>query len=212
MTAPAARFFRRFSALALACSCLGASALHADQTGAPGRPKFVYSLTSTDKIRVTIFQEDDLATEARVDAFGNINLPLVGDVHVAGLSVNDAQKAIEAAYRDGRFLRTPQATISIEEYAPREVSIQGQVKEPGRFLLPIESTFSVVELVTKAGGFTDIAKGSDVTITHIGPDGKKTVRKVDVQSIIQGRSSARADDSSLLLEPGDIVYVPESII
>jgi polysaccharide export outer membrane protein len=161
---------------------------------------------------VTIFQEEDLTTECRVDVFGNVNLPLVGDVHVAGLDVNDAQRVIEAAYRDGQLLRRPQATISIEEYAPREVSIQGQVKEPGRFLLPIESTFSVVELVSKAGGFTDIAKGSDVTITHISPDGKKTVRKVDVQSIIQGKGSANSQDSSLLLEPGDIVYVPESII
>lgn len=210
-TIPSLRFLRLGAAFA-GCLLAAAPAPAADQAGGADRPKFVYSLTATDKLRVTIFQEDDLATECRVDAFGNVNLPLVGDVHVAGLTVNDAQKAIETAYQSGRDPRRPQATISIEEYAPREVSIQGQVKEPGRFLLPIESTFSVVELVTKAGGFTDIAKGSDVTITHIGPDGKKTVRKVDVQSIIQGKSSARADDSALLLEPGDIVYVPESII
>ena len=85
------------------------------------------------------------------------------------------------------------------------------MKEPGRFLLPTESTYSVVELVTKAGGFTDIAKGNEVTITHFTPDGKKTVRKVDVQSIIQGKNSEKAQDSTLMLEPGDIVYVPESI-
>ena len=176
------------------------------------KTKVVYVLAVTDRIRVTIFGEDDLGTDARVDAFGNINLPLVGDVHVAGLSVDDAQRLIEKAYRDGQYLRKPQATIAIAEYAPREVSIQGQVKEPGRFLLPTESTYSVVELVTKAGGFTDIAKGSDVTITHFTPDGKKTVRKVDVESIIQGKNTGKAQDSSLMLEPGDIVYVPESII
>jgi polysaccharide export outer membrane protein len=176
------------------------------------KTKVVYVLAITDRIRVSIFGEDDLGTDARVDAFGNINLPLVGDVHVAGLSVDDAQKLIERSYRDGQYLRKPQATISIAEYAPREVSIQGQVKEPGRFLLPTESTYSVVELVTKAGGFTDIAKGSDVTITHFTPDGKKTVRKVDVQSIIQGKNNNRGQDSTLMLEPGDIVYVPESII
>jgi polysaccharide export outer membrane protein len=196
----------------LASVLLGAAAPSAPAADDAAKPKFIYTLTATDRIRVTIFQEEDLTTECRVDAFGNVNLPLVGDVRVAGLNVNDAQKVIEAAYRDGQLLRRPQATISIEEYAPREVSIQGQVKEPGRFLLPIESTFSVVELVSKAGGFTDIAKGSDVTITHISSDGKKTVRKVDVQSIIQGKGSANSQDSSLLLEPGDIVYVPESII
>jgi polysaccharide export outer membrane protein len=183
----------------------------ADQS-AGDKPKFIYTLTSTDRIRISIFQEDDLDTESRVDALGNVNLPLIGDVKVAGYTVDQAQKIIEQAYRDGRILRKPQVTISIEDYAPREVSIQGQVKAPGRYLLPIESTFSVVELVTKAGGFTDIAKGSDVTITHIGPDGQKVVHKVDVESIIQGEGSAKAQDESLLLQPGDIVYVPERII
>jgi polysaccharide export outer membrane protein len=177
----------------------------------PGKQKTVYALAVTDRIRVVIFGEDDLATDARVDAFGNINLPLVGDVHVAGLTVDAAQKLVEKSYRDGQYLRKPQATISIAEYAPREVSIQGQVKEPGRFLLPTESSYSVVELVTKAGGFTDIAKGNEVSITHFTPDGKKTVRKVDVESIIQGKNSEKAQDSTLMLEPGDIVYVPESI-
>jgi polysaccharide export outer membrane protein len=190
----------------------GAVPVASAQQPLAAKTKVVYALAVTDRIRVSIFGEEDLGTDARVDAFGNINLPLVGDVHVAGLSVDDAQKLIEKEYRDGQYLRRPQATISIAEYAPREVSIQGQVKEPGRFLLPTESTYSVVELVTKAGGFTDIAKGSEVTITHFTPDGKKTVRKVDVQSIIQGKGTSKSQDNSLMLEPGDIVYVPESII
>src|SRR5690606_8924385 len=101
----------------------------------------------------------DLSVIVRIDARGNINLKLVGDLRVAGMTVAEAQRAIENAYREGRYLRNPQATIAIEDYAPREVSISGQVKAPGRYLLPIESTFSIVELVTKAGGLTDIAKG-----------------------------------------------------
>ncbi len=211
MKAPRLSLLSRLVATLLAWTSLDGAAHLAWADAQPAKAKVVYALAVTDRIRVVIFGEDDLATDARVDAFGNINLPLVGDVHVAGLSVDDAQRLVERAYRDGQYLRKPQATISIAEYAPREVSIQGQVKSPGRFLLPTESTYSVVELVTKAGGFTDIAKGNDVTITHFTPDGKKTVRKVDVQSIIQGKNSEKAQDSTLMLEPGDIVYVPESI-
>lgn len=177
-----------------------------------GKPLFIYRLTVTDRIRVSVFQEDDLADLVRIDARGNIKLKLVGDLHVAGLTVNEAQRAVEEAYRDGRFLRNPQVTISIEDYAPREVSIQGQVKAPGRFLLPVESTFSVVELVTKAGGLTDIAKGTAVVVTRITPDGKKLTFVVDVDSAIRGRKGDPDDNSALLLEPGDIVYVPERII
>jgi polysaccharide export outer membrane protein len=175
------------------------------------KPNFIYRLTVTDRIRITIFQEDDLTEIARVDARGNVNLKLVGDLHVAGLTISEAQKAIEDAYRDGRYLRNPQANVSVEDYAPREVSIQGQVKAPGRYLLPVESTFSILDLVTKAGGLTDIAKATAVVITRIGPDGKKTTFTVDVDGLIRGKKSAKSADN-LLLEPGDIVYVPESII
>ena len=199
------------SALALLLT-LSWAPIASAQTPAPEeKPTFIYKLTVTDRVRVTIFQEDELSEIARVDARGNINLKLVGEVRVAGLSVSDAQKVIEAAYRDGRYLRNPQVTVSVEDYAPREVSIQGQVKAPGRYLLPIESTFSVLELVTKAGGLTDIAKGSAVVITRISPDGKKTTMTVDVDGLIRGKKSAKSSDN-LMLEPGDIVYVPESII
>ena len=87
---------------------------------APEKAGFIYRLTTTDRVRVSIFQEDDLAEIARIDARGDINLKLVGDLHISGLTVNEAQHAIEQAYREGRYLRNPQASVVIEEYAPRE--------------------------------------------------------------------------------------------
>ena len=97
---------------------------------------FIYKLTNADRLRVVVYGEPDLATVTRIDARGNINLFLVGDLHVAGCTVNEAQKIIEAAYRDGRFLRFPQVTISVEDYAPRTVTVDGQVKSPGPIPLP----------------------------------------------------------------------------
>lgn len=204
----------RFLCTAFLLVCGTAVVLRAQENPSANDEKtdYIYRLTVTDRIRVSIFQEDDLADIMRIDARGNINLKLVGDLHVAGLTVAEAQRAIEQAYRDGRFLRNPQATISIEDYAPREVAIEGQVKAPGRYLLPIESTFSIVELVTKAGGLTDIAKGTSVVITRTSPDGKRTTITVDVESLIRGKKTNNRDNSAVLLEPGDIVYVPERII
>ena len=71
---------------------------------------------------------------------------------------------------------------------------------------------TVLELVTKAGGFTDTAKGTAVNITRIKPDGKKQVFTIDVESLITGKDKANISDNSLMLQPGDIVYVPERII
>jgi len=206
------RKIRPLLAVLLAAAALAPAARSQDAKPPAEKPRFIYTLTVTDKVRVEIFQEGDLTTIGRVDASGNVNLPLIGDIHLAGLTVDQAQKAIESAYIDKRYLRHPQVTISIDEYAPREVTIMGQVRTPSRYELPLESTMSVVELVTKAGGFTDTAKGTDVSVTHYAPDGTKTTVRVDIESIIKGKKSAKSSDSSLLLQPGDIVFVPERII
>ena len=189
----------------------GQPALRAEPPGTEGKIPS-YTLTATDRLRIAVYQEDDLSSIVRIDAKGEVNLLLVGEVKIAGLTVNEAQKVIENAYRDGRFLRNPQVIITVEEYAPREVSIGGQVRNPGRYPLPIESTMTVIDLVTKAGGLTDVARGGAVTITHITPEGKKITTTVDVDSIVKGRAQAKPNDTSLQLQPGDIVYVPERII
>ena len=191
-----------------------AGALHAQSktATAPNQVAIAYKITLTDLLRIDIYQEDDLRTMSRVDAKGKINLPLVGEVAVAGLSLSEAQKSVETAYREGRYLRNPQVTINIETYAAREVSIQGQIRSPGRYPLPIETSMTVLELVSRAGGFTDTAKGTAVNITRVTPDGKKQVYTIDVDSLLKGKDRANISDNSLMLEPGDIVFVPERII
>jgi polysaccharide export outer membrane protein len=173
---------------------------------------FIYKLTNADRLRVVVYGEPDLATVSRVDARGNINLYLIGEVHVAGCTVNEAQKIVETTYRDGRYLRSPEVTISVEDYAPRTVTVDGQVKSPGPVPLPTESTLTVYQAIIRAGGFTDVAKGSAVTVTRIQPDGTKKIFTVDVDSLIKGKGKTREHDDSLLLEPGDIIYVPERLI
>ncbi len=195
-------------------ACLGFSSLRAQtQPAAPAdnQSSLAYKVTLTDLLRVDIYQEDDLRTMSRVDAKGMVNLPLVGEVTVVGLTISDAQKAVENAYRDGRYLRNPQVTINVESYAAREISIQGQVRSPGRYPLPIETSMTVLELVTRAGGFTDTAKGTAVNITRVSLDGKKKVFTIDVDSLLKGKDRANITDNSLMLEPGDIVFVPERL-
>ena len=185
------------------------------QTAEPAldpRKALVYRIATNDSLRIGVFQEPDLDIIGRVDMKGTINLPLLGPIRIVGFTIPEAQLAIEDAYRNGRYLRNPQVTITVEVYAPREVSIQGQIKSPGRYVLPIEQTMTVLELVTKANGFTDTAKGTAVSVTRIHPDGRKEVFTVDVESLIKGKDRARSTDNSLNLLPGDIVYVPERLI
>jgi polysaccharide biosynthesis/export protein len=180
--------------------------------GKADKKSYIHALALADRLRVAVYQEEDLTTLTRIDARGRVNLPLIGEIVIGGMTVTEAQGTIENAYKERRFLRNPQVTINVEEYAPREVSIQGQIRSPGRFTLPIESTFTVVELVTKAGGITDIGKGTAVTITRLLPDGTKKVFTVDVDSIIKGKKSNNPEDNNFLLQAGDNVYVPERLI
>jgi polysaccharide biosynthesis/export protein len=207
--------FRSLMIAAAVAAAVSAPA-QADRAAASGNSNKTqtYKIRTTDKLSIRIFQEDDLSTTCRVDAKGTVNLPLVGEIRVYGQTLSQAQRTIEAAYKDGRYLRKPEVTVTVDEYAPRQVSIQGQVKNPGRFELPVEATLSVLDLVTKAGGFTDTAKGTAVRVTRILPDGSTKVLTIDVESLINGKGNVKTngEDSSLLLEPDDIVYVPEKII
>jgi len=213
MTGRAIRhLFAAIAALTIASVGLRGQATAVESDVPASKKSFIYRLSLGDRIRVAVFQEDDLSAIPRVNAQGTVTLPLIGDVRVAGLTVSEAQGRIERALVDGRFMRAPQVNITVEEYAAREVSILGQVRNPGKYALPVESTLTVVELVTRAGGFTDIGKGTEVRVTRIGPDGQETNFTIDVESVIRGRGKSRVEDNSMLLEAGDIVYVPERFI
>jgi len=206
-----ARWFLWALFAGLACAALPAPAQ--DTLLKPdSRKALLYTIAITDSLQVSVFGESDLSRVTRVDARGLINLPLVGEVKVVGLTLREAEEAVASAYRDGRFLRKPQVTVTVEVYAIREISVQGQVKNPQRVVLPAESSMSVLEAITRCGGFTDSAKGTEVRITRVGLDGKVKVFVVDIDSLIKGKGRASSSDNSLLLLPGDIIYVPERLI
>ncbi len=203
-------FPRLFTVFALAALVLTTRSA-AQGTEAPAATEAAYVISLTDRVRIDVFGESDLATISRVDSKGTVNLNLVGEVRIAGLTVSEAQRAIETAYRDGRYLRSPQVTINVEEYAPREVIVQGEVRQPGRYNLPIEASWSVVDLISKAQGFTDIARGNSVTVSRTGPDGRRQVFTIDAESIIKGKRGTKDGDSTLKLQPGDVINVPQRL-
>lgn len=205
------KFIRRLPSLLAALAFCGGLTVHGQSPGTKEKRNYVHTLGLADRVRIAVYQEEDLTSLTRIDARGRVNMPLLGEIVIGGMTVVEAQAAIENAYKDGRFLRNPQVTINVEEYAPREVSISGAIRTPARYTLPIESTLTVVELVTKAGGITDIGKGTAVTVTRFLPDGTKKVFTVDVDSVIKGKRDSKTDDSSLVLLPGDNVYVPERL-
>jgi polysaccharide export outer membrane protein len=172
-----------------------------------------YRIARGDRLAIAVFGEPDLTGGNRkVEATGTVALPLVGEIRLVGLTIVEAQAAVENAYRDQRFVRNPQVTVTIEESVPRWVSISGKINIPGKHEMPTDTTWTLKDLIIKAGGLQETARGSKVRITRILPNGQTVYFEKDVEGLLRAKNNASAVDGNFPLEPEDIVYVPEKII
>jgi len=154
-----------------------------------------------DVVEVRVFQEPELSGVFQVGNEGDIVFPLCKRVLVGGLTANGAAETIRACLAE-RYMRDPQVSVLVKEYNSKKVFVFGEVQKPGTF--PYQDGMSVVQAVTLAGGFTKTAAQNATSVTRrVG--GTETKIKVSVQDIALGRAP------NFTLEPGDIVYVPESL-
>ena len=151
-----------------------------------------------DQISIRIYPEAELSGTYRVSPVGTINHPLIGTVQVAGRSCFQIEEEITARLRDG-LLRDPAVSCQIDELNSLQVLVIGAVGQPGP--VPYTDTLTVVELVGRVGGFTEIAARDRTTVTRT-VDGRQIEMVVPVQQVIRGRAP------NLRLWPGDVVYVP----
>ena len=153
-----------------------------------------------DAVRMTVYQNPDLAVEARISENGQINVPLIGAVTIGGLSVPQAQKLIEDKLRTGGFVIKPEVTIQTTQIRSNQISILGQVAKPGRY--PIEVVDSKVsEMIATAGGV--LPGGADIVTLVGNRNGKPIKLDIDLPAILQ---AGRAD-LDIPVENGDILYV-----
>jgi polysaccharide export outer membrane protein len=126
-----------------------------------------------DALRVTVFQQPDLTTEARVTERGTVTLPLVGEVKVAGLSTTDAGKQIAKELKEGKFLKNPQVSVAVTTVRSRQVNVLGMVARPGRYALD-DTSSQLADVIAAAGGISE--GGSDnVTLVREGKAQKMPV-------------------------------------
>jgi len=121
-----------------------------------------------DAVRVTVHQQPDLTTDARINERGVIAVPLIGEVKVAGLSQAEAAAAIGDSFKKGQYLKNPQVTVAITTVRSRQVSVLGAVARPGRY--PLDDTSSQLADVIAAAGGISAAGGDTVMVMR---DGKE---------------------------------------
>ena len=196
----------RVVAAGLALVVVAGCAARAAAARAPAEPAVTAGLPAStlgpnDVFEVRVYQEPELSGLYQVGPQGDIMFPLCKKVVVSGLTANGAAEKLRACLSEG-FLRNPQVSVLVKEFNSRKVFVFGEVQKPGTFAF--EDGMSVVQALTLAGGFTKQAAQNSTSVTrHV--SGQEVKMKVNVQDIALGKAA------NFTLEPGDIVYVPESM-
>jgi polysaccharide export outer membrane protein len=145
-----------------------------------------------------VYDEPQLSTRARVDKEGDVSLPLIGSVHVAGKTVSAAEKTIQDKFLQEQILKNPQVTLNVEQYAAANITVLGEVQSPGR--IQLLAPHSLLDIIGMAGGETNLA-GDTIQV--------KSPTKEGTSDHIYHYSRSSNGDSirDVMIQPGDTIRV-----
>jgi polysaccharide export outer membrane protein len=147
----------------------------------------MYTLGSGDRLKITVFGEEDLSGEFQVDGSGYISFPLIGEIRVRGENLRDTEALLVTALKDG-YLIDPKISLEVMNFRP--FYILGEVKEPGQY--EYVNGINLHNAVAMAGGYTHRARRNQAEITRAA----------------SGEVIEEADHTTIIL-PGDVINIRE---
>lgn len=162
-------------------------------------PSYDYRIGAGDLLEIKVFGSTGLDRTVSVSGKGMIDFPLLGWISAEGLTVEELTKSLEQGLGEC-CLVNPQINIRVLEYNAQQVYLFGEVQKPGVYQLKKGKT--LMELIIEAEGVTRKAAKGRVYILR---RGKSERIKIDLDEIIK---NSRRD---VPLQPGDMIYIPESI-
>ncbi len=149
-----------------------------------------YDLGVGDKIRITVFGEEDLSMEVTLSDAGTFSYPFLGEIQVLGRSIGELADLLTEGLLDG-YLISPNVSITVIEYRP--FYIHGEVESPGGY--PYQPGLTLQRAVALAGGFTDRASSNKFYVLAESATGESEKKRIELTSA---------------LRPGDTITVEES--
>ena len=173
----------------------------------PQKPAvYQYKIQPQDRLNITIFNHPELSSVINdttngtdlkgtlVYPDGTVNLPLVGSVKVAGLTVQQAEEKLTKEY--AKYIKKPYVRV---DDVSKKIYVLGEVKQP-RVINLSQDYITLIEAISDSGGFTDKAKRNEIKIIS-GDWEHPVMRIVDLTKL-------QPDDvNKLVLKPNEIVYV-----
>jgi len=163
-----------------------------------------YRLQAEDLLKITVYEQPDLDTTARIASTGEIAFPLIGNVKASGLTVNELKLKIEELLKQD-YLVNPQVQIFIEGSNAKQVTVMGAVKKPGKYDMYPQRETTVLEAIAMAEGFSPVASINGTKIIR-----KEKDKEVNIPIKVSDITKRGMKEKDLPLKPGDIVFVPES--
>lgn len=157
-----------------------------------------YIVGEGDVLHINVWKETEISQTVVVRPDGNISLPLVNEVAVAGLSPRQIQQLLTEKLKS--ILTNPQVTVSVAEVRSKMVYITGEVGKPGAY--SVASPMNVLQLIARAGGLNEFANRKNIYILR-GSD-KKNRLHFNYKEVVKGKNSTQ----NITLQPGDTVVVP----
>lgn len=175
------------TAITAACSTGPEFANPSFATANPHDIERTYRLGIGDKLKITVFGEENLSGQFEVGALGSIAMPLLGELPAKGVPITAFRDALARKLADG-YLKNPRVNVEVLNYRP--IYVHGEVKNGGEF--PFKSGLRLRDAIALAGGYTYRANQNFVVIFREG----------------QGEMKA-AMASAIAVLPGDNIRIPE---
>jgi protein involved in polysaccharide export with SLBB domain len=188
-----------------ACSVVGANFASAQSSAQQvniSQPSHV--LVPGEFIQIKVFQEPDLDTSVRIPGDGHVNFPLIGEVALAGQSVQQATRVIQDRLQ-ARFLVNPQVSIAVLEPAKRLFTVLGQVQRPGTYRFPEQQELDLLQVIGIAGGYTRLADPARIVVKRR-IDGSGKIIRLDGKRLAKGESV-----QPFSIRTGDVITVGERL-
>jgi polysaccharide biosynthesis/export protein len=146
-----------------------------------------YRVGANDLIDIEVYGVPDLKRTVRVNSSGMVSLPLVGNVSLLGLTGQQAEERIAAAYAE-KYLQNPQVSVFIKEFTTRRITIEGAVAKPG--IYPVTGQITLLRALALAGGGGTYANLSEIMLFRQGPDGQPApTRTFNLEAIREGKEA-----------------------
>ena len=173
-----------------------------------------YQLSYGDTVEIQVFGEPEAMANGKINRDGGVRLVyLSGEIPIVGLTTKQAEEFISKQYFDQRIYRKALVRVTITKYTDKIVLFTGKFAKTGPFKFPPEvEAMDIVEVITRNGGFQDIAKTAEVKVIRTVHDknggSTKETYTVDVKTRMEGNTPQK----SFMIYPGDTLFVREKLI